>query len=235
MSDSQNCKTSKKHPLDWAIAIFLLFTLIATSIAACYTKRQWETAVDNEQRQVRAYVFLKDIEFEKRNDDYYDIIPEWENTGVSQTSNMHAHISWLMTNLDVPKDIGYGDVQKPSLGQADIVLGPKSISTITFGKLYSGCLDQFDKGDRINKFYIWGHVTYGDVLTDEQHITRFCWNVQQVVYTNGHASLRLSHALCEEGNCADHDCPTPENKVLELPQTICKNLPPANPVTPQPK
>jgi hypothetical protein len=51
---------NKKHPLEWAIALMLFGTLVATGFAACYTRRQWITSTDTEHRQLRAYVGVED-------------------------------------------------------------------------------------------------------------------------------------------------------------------------------
>jgi hypothetical protein len=53
----------------------------AIDTADVAAKKQREIAIDTEQRQLRAYVFLQDIRFAKRSDSNYDIIPEWENSG----------------------------------------------------------------------------------------------------------------------------------------------------------
>ena len=67
-----------KHLIDWLIEIAVLVTvigtLIATGFAAHYTGREAGIAQDTENRQLRAYVSLRDIRFDKRNDDTFDII-----------------------------------------------------------------------------------------------------------------------------------------------------------------
>jgi hypothetical protein len=54
-----------KHPLEWAIAVMLLFTLIATGAAAYYTRNQWLTADDQEKRSLRAYLIVTSARFAK--------------------------------------------------------------------------------------------------------------------------------------------------------------------------
>ena len=43
---------------EWLIAVMVFGTLVATGVAAYYTKRQWETAADYERRSLRAYMGL---------------------------------------------------------------------------------------------------------------------------------------------------------------------------------
>ena len=46
-----------QHWIEYGIFAFVFLTAIATAMAAWYTRRQWESAVDNGHRQLRAYVF----------------------------------------------------------------------------------------------------------------------------------------------------------------------------------
>jgi hypothetical protein len=58
-----------KHPFEWALEIgifmLLLLTLIATSCAAYFTKKQWETADDQEKRSLRAYLGIADYKVDR--------------------------------------------------------------------------------------------------------------------------------------------------------------------------
>ncbi len=55
-ADKGNANGEAKHWLEYAIFIFVIITAIATSAAAWYTRQQWITAGDVEERQLRAYV-----------------------------------------------------------------------------------------------------------------------------------------------------------------------------------
>ena len=61
--------SQKKHPLEWAleIGVFLLLfsTLIATSFAAYFTAKQWQTADDQERRSLRAYLGVADYKVDR--------------------------------------------------------------------------------------------------------------------------------------------------------------------------
>jgi hypothetical protein len=52
-------KPENKHWLEYAIFLFVIITAVATSYAACYTRKQWEVASDQERRQLRAYAFVE--------------------------------------------------------------------------------------------------------------------------------------------------------------------------------
>ena len=67
-SNEDPSKREGKHPLEYIIAVFLVLTFIATSIAACYTRKQWITADDAEKRSLRAYLIAKNARFSRNKD-----------------------------------------------------------------------------------------------------------------------------------------------------------------------
>ena len=79
-----------------------------------------------------------------------------------------------------------------------------------------------NRRDEIHNFFLWGWTTYGDTLTSDTHQTRFCWGVNQIVFSPDGQSARLSHALCSEGNCADKQCTQPEKQTIQVMAAICK-------------
>src|SRR5579872_4452213 len=46
-----------RHWLEYGVFAFVVVTAVATATAAWYTRREWESSVDNGHRQLRAYVF----------------------------------------------------------------------------------------------------------------------------------------------------------------------------------
>src|SRR5262249_984193 len=111
-------------------------------------------------------------------------------------------------------------------------------STTSFDAIPKACLLQFNKRDGLGKFYIWGWAKYKDTETPEEHITRFCWDVDQAVFSADGSTVRLSHKLCPRGNCPDKPCPEPEHgsflvrvfscrqEIVPLPGTISPQQPP---------
>jgi hypothetical protein len=224
-----------KKPIEWviefAVLITVIATLIATGFAARYTGQQVGVARDNENRQVRAYVSLRDIRFEKRNDDTFDIIPQWENTGNSETVGMHAYLNRSIIHFDYPT--GFSNTNVPGQPIVPIVLSPKTASSTNFGTIAKACLSQFNLRDGVKHFYVWGWASYGDTLTADQHVTRFCWDIDQLIFAPDGQINRVSHNLCQEGNCADKDCAVPTEKlVIAFPPFYCKNPPPSAPPPP---
>jgi hypothetical protein len=46
-----------KHWIEYGVFAFVLITAVATATAAWYTRKEWQTSLDNGRRQLRAYVF----------------------------------------------------------------------------------------------------------------------------------------------------------------------------------
>src|ERR1700733_8676921 len=46
-----------RHWIEYGVFTFVLITAVATATAAWYTRKEWESSVDNGRRQLRAYVF----------------------------------------------------------------------------------------------------------------------------------------------------------------------------------
>jgi hypothetical protein len=220
----------ERHWLDNLAVLAASAAAIGAAGAAGVSAWQACIARDTEQRQIRAYISLQSIRLEKRNDETFDIIPEWENTGNSQTVNMTTFVNRLFLNVDMPSNLMYADMD--GVRKAPITLGPKSKSGISFDQVSKTCLDQFNRRDEMSHFFLWGHATYHDVLTDEEHITRFCWDAYQVIFSADGKSARLSYALCNEGNCADRECPTPEKQKFAMVLPTCK--PPPSAIVPPP-
>ena len=46
-----------RHWLEYGVFAFVILTALATATAAWYTRKEWQSSVDNGRRQLRAYVF----------------------------------------------------------------------------------------------------------------------------------------------------------------------------------
>ncbi len=215
-----------------------VLTALGTGAAAWYTRQQWlvaqdskRVAQDSEQRQTRAYVFLRDIRLERADEANWDLIPEWENTENSETVHMRSHINGAMSDIPLPDEFSFADIS----GRPDVpvLLDPRSVSNITFYQIATDCLTQFNRRDDVAKYYLWGWARYNDTLTDQPHQTRFCWDINRFVFSADDRSARISYSLCNTGNCADGDCPAPEKQTIEIRQFTCK--PPPKPVVAAPQ
>lgn len=211
-----------------------VFTLLAVLTYTGITLKLLEVQRDTENRQIRAYVSLRDIKFEKRNDDTFDIVPEWENTGNSETIGMQAYLSRYLSDVEMPAGFTNGDL--PGTAPVPITLGPKAVSVVNFNSIAKSCISQFNKRDGLSKFYIWGWARYGDTLTDEPHVTRFCWDIDRLALSPEGQITRVSHNLCNEGNCTEKDCVAPTEKLsIAIRESPCRDAPPTAPPPPAPK
>lgn len=215
--DSEKIPTAiavnNKHFLDYLTAIFALIA----ALAACYAAY---VALDNEQKQVRAYVFLKDIRLDYLENGFFDVIPEWENSGASQTVSMKARLNFYFSQGEIPDGFNFGDLSQANA--VPIVLGPKAVTSVTFAPLEKNCLSQFNRRDGISKFYIWGWAKYRDTLTKDEHTTRFCWDIHKAIFSEDKKTVRLAHSLCPSGNCSENDCNVPKPAIYQLPIFSCK-------------
>jgi hypothetical protein len=60
--DEGDAKLSKvtgepRHWIEYGVLVFVIITAVATAMAAWYTRKEWQSSVDNGHRQLRAYVF----------------------------------------------------------------------------------------------------------------------------------------------------------------------------------
>src|ERR1700733_10969011 len=46
-----------RHWIEYGVLAFVIITAVATAMAAWYTRKEWQSSVDNGHRQLRAYVF----------------------------------------------------------------------------------------------------------------------------------------------------------------------------------
>lgn len=169
-------------------------------------------------------MFLKDIRLERIHGDVFEIIPEWENAGASETVDMRSYFNRYLSDGGLPHGFSYIDI--PGDRIVPLVLGPKSVSNTNFSELSESCLAQFNRRDDVNSFNVWGWAAYTSIFRDAQYFTRFCWDVRQVIFSDDRKSARLSHRLCGEGNCADRDCkPPPVGQTVTIKFAICKGPP----------
>jgi hypothetical protein len=151
MPEPNTPNTRKHDTFDWVTLAVGVFTLIAvltyTAVQICQTILIRE---NNEATQ-RAYVFLRDVRLERRNDDAFDIVPEWMNTGNSETINMTAHLNRAMNFAALPDGFNFGDIDPGH--EVPVVLGPKIVSSITFDTIDRSCLERFKQREGVANFY----------------------------------------------------------------------------------
>ncbi len=199
-SDKQNAKPSreKKHPLEWAIFVFVVLTALCTIAAACYSRKQWITAEDTEKRQLRAYVIIKTNELEKFGEGNFaqSIV---ENVGQTPVYNG----SWL-SGINVS---GYPMAGIGENADCKVIMSQPDAGRWFFGKFIypdkdrktAFTVDEIKSiKDGIAAVYFHGRICYVDIFNETRY-TDFCmyWKWQ-----NG--SLAPAN-YCPRGNGADQD------------------------------
>ena len=186
-SHQESSFEEKKHPLEWVIAFMLFSTLVATSIAACYTKKQWEMAADQEQKSLRAYIIISDFgvfcpdcgdkTLTSASPVTYanSIRSRFENNGLTPATKVAGITNlWPVRGINskLPSDFAFpdheqngfvsvSDIGKDKHKEAVEEIGPRELSMFR------------DAIASKTTLYIYGHIDYCDVF-DQPHSTAFC-------------------------------------------------------------
>jgi hypothetical protein len=236
-NSNQHPNTSNEHAdkPNW-VEQGTLFVLALTLIAAGYAGYQagrladltHDIIVDGRKEsaiQSRAYVSIRSIDLKRNNDDTFDVIPQWENSGNSPAIRMITAVSYHAPVGEMPNDFVNFVVGHPTFAQ--ITLGQKEYTAIAYTKISKQCMIDFNnRVGGVKHFYFWGGTRYYDTISDVKHRTKFCWDVNRFVPDNDWQNVRISYGLCGKGNCMDDDCePEAEAKEASMPLEICGTPP----------
>ncbi len=176
----------------------LLGTLIATGFAACYTRQQWLTSVDHEQRSLRAYVGVAGhtlVNVTKGQRPHSEIIIK--NFGQTPASNFSYWINSTIDTAQSPTKLA----EKPF--SDDNVLFPTDGSTLI--SEFADPLTDTDMAD-ISRgsamLYVYGQIKYHDAF-GERRCTKFRLMFGGDILTHL-TTPRL--AIAPEGNEIDKNC-----------------------------
>lgn len=96
-------RREEKHPLEWAIAIMLFFTLLATGTAAYYSRQQWLTADDQEKRTLRAYISARIEKYPDISSDNLDFTVVYKNHGQTPAIKMNVWVRMVVDDYPLPE------------------------------------------------------------------------------------------------------------------------------------
>jgi hypothetical protein len=188
-----------RHWIEYGVFAFVIITAIATSTAAWYTRREWQTSLDNGRRQLRAYVFP----------DQANLL--WEGTTkptvaeiviknsgqtpayrFSTASVIGIHDYPLHDNLTVPLIPPNHTVIPPS--------GSYAITVAMDKPLTADQLRAIQKGTQA--IYAYGMIAYADAF-GECRLTRY-----QFYYTGpgGDPASQIGLSYLDQGN-TESPCP----------------------------
>jgi hypothetical protein len=204
-ANGHRCRSrAEKHPMEWflesGIFLLLLFTLIATSVAACYTRKQWLTADDSEKRDLRAYVYLEThtVPFPRDGTpNRYAVALKLTNNGKTWARKLIVSHNVVTTRQPEPFDTLTWDEKD----HAPMILGPGQTFELQWGEVsFTDVIDIAD-GKKWTDYV--AAVKYQDTLSPDPII----WRTQISLHLLGDHERHIAFNYLPTHNCADDDCP----------------------------
>jgi len=195
VKDSESTEAEKKHETVKTITevtniVLSFFLVLITGFLAFYTRRLWRSTYDlvkgaeeTAKKQLRAYVFVKEIKVDQVPSADRSLVDNWRitfilgNGGNTPTKNLLHNINWAVFDKPLADDFDFPDKPygKPSVG----MIGPNA-------DLYSEYVDiptdlvNYQVANSQQHVYIWGWVNYDDVIDKTtRHRTEYCTEVKK--------------------------------------------------------
>ena len=182
-----------RHWIEYGVFAFVLITAVATATAAWYTRREWESSVDNGHRQLRAYVFP----------DQANLV--WGGTAkptvaeivIKNSGQTPAYKLTTAVAISVSDDPLQGDLRLPLMPDNHTVVPPgggHTLSVTTAQPLTGDQIKAIQKGSQA--IYAFGEISYADAF-NECRTTRY-----RLFYTGvgGDIGNRVGLLYLDEGN-----------------------------------
>jgi hypothetical protein len=213
-SDQQNQRSGEHTPEvtilgikpgEWLLSIVTLMLWGATVGLVRGSDRTAE-------RQLRAYVHLKNLEVRQIMDPWGVsgihretpiLFVTWENAGQTPTRNMTTNSNWASFETDIPGDFQFPDDPLRAIG----LLGPRQTQELKPRQpLPIDILSQ--AAERKIKIYVWGWVEYDDVFAGTpRHRTEFA--AELTVHGLPGVVCHYTLQVYPKHNGADDDCMKP--------------------------
>ena len=191
-------KREARHWLEYGVFVFVVFTAMATATAAWYTRREWESSVDNGHRQLRAYIFpdQANLVWQTSKPMVAEIIIK--NSG--QTPAYRLSTATAVTIGDNPLQ---GDLRVPAMLPNHTVVPPAGNYALSIPLPQALTADQLravQKGTQA--IYAVGEISYEDAF-GECRMTRYRFFYSGTGTDNGN---KVSLSYLDEGN-TEFPCP----------------------------
>jgi hypothetical protein len=182
-----------RHWLEYGVFAFVVVTAMATATAAWYTRKEWQSSVDNGHRQLRAYVFPEQANL------------VWQGTGkptvaeivIKNSGQTPAYRLSTATTVLVSDRPLQTDLRVPAMPSNRTVVPPAGSYAL------SVAMDQPLTGDQLKAIqkgsqavYAIGEVAYEDAF-GECRMTRYRFFYSGAGADNG---SRIGLAYLDEGN-----------------------------------
>jgi hypothetical protein len=170
----------QKHPLEWATFFMLLGTLIATGLAANYTRKQWLAAEDTERRTLRAYLAIAgpSIKLDRTNTEL-----SIDNFGQTPAKNAQVWGNWEFVPFgeDLPADFDFrvkpptacDQMPEQNVARGPITVFPKNPVQATLFHCQSQLFDFAFTNQKQSNGFLYGYISYFDIFNIE-HRTNYC-------------------------------------------------------------
>ncbi len=193
-----------RHWIEYGVFAFVIVTAMATATAAWYTRKEWQSSVDNGHRQLRAYVFP-----DQANLVWQGIKePTVAEIVIKNSGQTPAYKLSAATVISVNEYPLRTDLSVPSVSDNHTVVPPSgsySLSVPLAQPLTSDQLKAIQKGTQA--IYAYGEIAYVDAF-GECRATRY-----RFYYTGSGAEIgsKVGLSYMDEGN-TEIPCPAPAKK-----------------------
>jgi hypothetical protein len=171
------------HITDWLVATFsglLVLATVALFISAEKSADAARQSADIARQALvgtqRAFVFLKQFEVVPINQEIR-ILPQWENSGSTPTTNARSYVNWKTFVGDPPPNYSWPDLDAngnplttPASPQLFFV-APKGTKYAHTLIIPNHTMDAVR--DKTERLFVWGWINYEDEF-GQDHRTEFC-------------------------------------------------------------
>jgi len=190
------------------VALFTVILGIATWLLWRATKKLVEGADKTAERQLRAYVFVKEIDVvppASRGGNYVFNVGI-QSTGKTPTRNARGNIDVQAFDGDIPKDFNFPDIEPQNV--TTLLIGPNH-RVASAVEVPSSIIDSVSRGAR--HLFMWGWIDYNDVfIKTPRHRTEHCFRIQvsarPIHVGGGGGGYDITFHPYERHNAADNEC-----------------------------
>jgi hypothetical protein len=179
---------------------------------AGHAERAIKVTEESAVRQLRAYVFVKEMKYASHFNPvgqyiWWSITPIWENSGATFTRELFININSSLRDDDLPDDFKFPPSEIAY--NSPTLIGPRS--SIIGAEVHIVGEDLTAVRDGKKHLFVWGWAKYHDVFSGTpERVTKFC----HIVLVRGDTTKSISPENVVEfvfrnhrrHNCADEDC-----------------------------
>jgi hypothetical protein len=182
-----------RHWIEYGVFAFVFITAIATATAAWYTRKEWQSSVDNGHRQLRAYVFPEQANLVWQGTAKPTVVEiVIKNSGQTPAYKLATATAVVVGDYPIP-----ADPHVPSMPDNHTVVPPNgnyALSIAMEKPLTGDQLKAVQKGTQA--IFAFGEISYVDAF-DECRLTRYKFYYQGAGADTG---TKIGLNYLDEGN-----------------------------------